>query len=145
MESSGFSGHNWLMIDGSLWARSVAIPLHWEASKDEQLLPPGGQIKQKLRWIIFPSRKKKAQKGKLMHGKEERKKERKKQYSQISATCEFSYRNVVTFQNYIVRLILKTRKWTFFKCHFIGNFSLTVTRISRASGWHRKNDSLIVY
>ena len=73
MESSGFSGHNWLMIDGSLWARSVAIPLHWKASKDEQLLPPGGggQIKQKLRWIIFPSEKK-AQKGKLMHWKEER-------------------------------------------------------------------------
>lgn len=72
MESSGFSGHNWLMIDGSLWARSVAIPLHWEASKD-------GQIKQTLRWIIFPSRKKKAQKGKLMHWKEERKKVRKKE------------------------------------------------------------------
>ena len=31
------------MIDDSLWARSVAIPLHWEASKDEQLLPPGGR------------------------------------------------------------------------------------------------------
>ena len=142
MESSGFySGHNWLMIDGSSWARSVAIPLHWGASKDEQLLPPGGANKAKITLNYFSFLKEKSPK-RQTHALKRRKKERKKQYSQISATCEFSYRNVVTVQNHIVRLILKTKKWTFFKCHFIGNFSLTVTRISRASGWNRKSSQL---
>ena len=95
------------MIDGSLWARSVAIPLHWEASKDEQLLLPGTKESKNYAELFFLASKEKSPK--KANSCSEKKKERNSN-SQISATCEFSYRNVVTVQNCIVRLVLKTRK-----------------------------------
>ena len=64
------------MIDGSLWVRSVAIPLHWEASKDEQLLPPGGANKAKITLNYFSFSKEKSPKRQTHALKKERKKER---------------------------------------------------------------------
>ena len=69
------------MIDGSLWARSVAIPLHWEASKDEQLLSPGGggganKAKITLNYLSFSKEKSPKRQ---THALKRRKKVRKKE------------------------------------------------------------------
>ena len=64
------------MIDGSLWARSVAIPLHWEASKDEQLHPPGGANKAKITLNYFSFSKEKSPE-RQTHARKRRNKERK--------------------------------------------------------------------
>ena len=67
------------MIDGSLWARSVAIPLHWKASKDEQLLPRGGgganKAKITLNYFSFREKSPKRQTHALKRRKIVRKKE----------------------------------------------------------------------
>ena len=96
------------MIDGSLWARSVAIPLHWEASKDEQLLPRGGANKAKINAELFFLLERK--KPKKANSCTEKKKESKKERNSIHRYRRPVSFLVVTVQNYIVRLILKTRK-----------------------------------